>query len=322
MTVFDESFDALVLQLYRGVREAPFTRFQDHALAIMKPILGFDTAIWGVGTSNGRGGFISSVHLHGLPPRMMDDYAGAVQSQDIAAERTVAQPGCTVSIPWDDPEMAAERCAALRAYRRKYGLMHALCTALPEPALGLSHFLTLGRSDLAQPWTEASRQFKERLFPHLIEAYVQARCLHMASYHGVDRGHAIADRTLQIVNVTPAFRQLMLREWPDWVDWRLPPEVCAVWPEGMHYKGRHVIVDMEPDQQLVHVTARVRNALDVLTARELAVARLFASGLANKDIARELGVSSHTVRNQLKVIYIKLGVCNKVSLAACLEALS
>lgn len=88
------------------------------------------------------------------------------------------------------------------------------------------------------------------------------------------------------------------------------------------YRGRHIIIELEPDPRIVHVTARLRNMLDVLTAKELAVARCFARGLANKDISREMAVSPHTVRNQIKAIYLKLGVNSKVALAACLRDLS
>jgi DNA-binding CsgD family transcriptional regulator len=323
MAVSNDVFNALVLDLYRGVREVSFTEFQNYALGIMKPILQFDIAIWGMGVSSGNGALISSVHLHNLPPQMMNEYAGEVQSQDPAAQRTTAAPGRTICIPWDDPEIATEQRAAVRAYLRKYGFAHTLCTAALEPALGLNHFLTLSRSDPAKPWSEAFRQFKERLFPHLIEAYLQARYRHMEPREGVEHGYAIADQTLLLMNITPSFKTLMLREWPQWVDWRLPPEVCAAWADGIRiYKGDHVVIGMEPDQQLVHVTVRSRNALDVLTARELGVARLFAQGLMNKSIAKEIGVSPHTVRNQLKSIYLKLGVSSKTSLADCLRNLS
>ena len=98
MAVSNEVFNALVLDLYRGVREVSFTEFQNYALGIMKPILQFDIAIWGMGVSSGNGALISSVHLHNLPPQMMDEYAGEVQSQDPAAQRTTAQPGRTICI--------------------------------------------------------------------------------------------------------------------------------------------------------------------------------------------------------------------------------
>lgn len=323
MTISDEGLDTLVLRLYRGVRIVPFAQFHDWALRLIKPALNFDTAIWGLGIHDERGTFISSIHLHALPPGMMDDYA-KVQSLDTVAERITAQLGRTVCASWDDPELATERYAAMFAYQRKYGMAHLLSTALPDPVLGLGHFLSLFRSDPARPWTEASRHFKERLFPHLTEAYMQARCLHMKQNGGAERGYVIADRTLRVANVTPVFRELMLCEWPGWVDSRMPPEVCAAWSgkARSYYKGRHVIIGMESDQQLVHLMARRCNALDVLTARELGVARLFARGLAHKDVAKEMGVSPHTVRNQIKAVYLKLGVSNKTSLANCLEDLS
>jgi DNA-binding CsgD family transcriptional regulator len=323
MAVSNEVFNALVLDLYRGVREVSFTEFQNYALGMMKPILQFDIAIWGMGVSSANGALISSVHLHNLPPQMMDEYAGEVQRQDPAAQRTTAHPGRTICIPWDDPEIATEQRAAVRAYLRKYGFAHTLCTAALEPALGLNHFLTLSRSDPAKPWTEAFRQFKERLFPHLIEAYLQARYRHMEPREGVERGYAIADRSLLVMNITPVFKNLMLREWPQWVDWRLPVELCKAQSDGAHiYKGKHVIVGMAQDQQLIHITVRTRNVLDILTAHELVVARLFAQGHVNKSIAKEIGVSPHTVRNQLKSIYFKLEVSNKTSLADRLRDLS
>ena len=52
-----------------------------------------------------------------------------------------------------------------------------------------------------------------------------------------------------------------------------------------------------------------------LTKRELEVTRLIASGLVNKNIARQLFISEKTVRNHLTVIYSKIGVSNRLELA-------
>jgi DNA-binding NarL/FixJ family response regulator len=51
-----------------------------------------------------------------------------------------------------------------------------------------------------------------------------------------------------------------------------------------------------------------------LTPRELEVARLAACGLPAKKIAAKLFISDKTVRNQLAVIYNKLGVSSQVEL--------
>lgn len=52
-----------------------------------------------------------------------------------------------------------------------------------------------------------------------------------------------------------------------------------------------------------------------LTPRERQIAAAIARGLPNREIARELGVSEQTVKNQLSILYEKLGVRGRVQLA-------
>ena len=52
----------------------------------------------------------------------------------------------------------------------------------------------------------------------------------------------------------------------------------------------------------------------LLTKREEQVVRLVAEGLRNSEIARELGVSEHTVKNYLFRIFDKLGVSSRTEL--------
>ena len=56
-----------------------------------------------------------------------------------------------------------------------------------------------------------------------------------------------------------------------------------------------------------------------LTAQELAVARLVADGLSNRQVAAELFVSIKTVQFHLTHIYSKLGVSSRAELAARLR---
>jgi DNA-binding NarL/FixJ family response regulator len=59
---------------------------------------------------------------------------------------------------------------------------------------------------------------------------------------------------------------------------------------------------------------RVVNAdgLRLLSKREEDVVRLLAEGLGNRDIARELNLSEHTIKNYLFHIFDKLGVSSRV----------
>ena len=69
--------------------------------------------------------------------------------------------------------------------------------------------------------------------------------------------------------------------------------------------------DVVVDETAVRADARLDGAEHgdgALTRRELGVLRLVAHGLGNKEIASELGISSHTVKYHLASLLAKLGV--------------
>lgn len=58
---------------------------------------------------------------------------------------------------------------------------------------------------------------------------------------------------------------------------------------------------------------RIRNPAPVLSAREVELAQLLATGMSNKAIAKELFISEATVKTHLVHIYDKLGVDNRTA---------
>jgi DNA-binding NarL/FixJ family response regulator len=58
----------------------------------------------------------------------------------------------------------------------------------------------------------------------------------------------------------------------------------------------------------------------LLSSREIEVAALAATGLANKEIARRLSVSVRTVENHLQRVYEKLGVARRADLGQALAS--
>jgi DNA-binding CsgD family transcriptional regulator len=61
---------------------------------------------------------------------------------------------------------------------------------------------------------------------------------------------------------------------------------------------------------------RPEHGWESLTATERAVSRLVAEGLTNGAVARRLYISPHTVNTHLRHVFAKLGVSNRVALAA------
>lgn len=60
----------------------------------------------------------------------------------------------------------------------------------------------------------------------------------------------------------------------------------------------------------------MRDTRDDLTARELEVLRLVASGLSDKLIGGRLGIAPSTVSNHLAVVFLKLHASNRAEAVA------
>lgn len=71
---------------------------------------------------------------------------------------------------------------------------------------------------------------------------------------------------------------------------------------------------MEAFAQLAPMRMVNADGMRLLTKREAEVVRLLAEGMQNRDIAKELKLSEHTVKNYLFHIFDKLGVSSRVEL--------
>ena len=69
---------------------------------------------------------------------------------------------------------------------------------------------------------------------------------------------------------------------------------------------------MEAFSQLAPLRVVNADGLKLLTKREEDVVRLLAEGMQNRDIARELHLSEHTIKNYMFHIFDKLGVSSRV----------
>lgn len=62
--------------------------------------------------------------------------------------------------------------------------------------------------------------------------------------------------------------------------------------------------------------AEAEPARPPLTPRELEILRALSEGLSNKAVARQLGISAHTVKFHLEAVFAKLGVASRAEAVA------
>lgn len=92
----DAAYNHLLLNLYRLSHEQPVEHFQDQALDLLKPVLPFDSAMWGSATMTAAGIDIHTIHLHRQPPEMLQAYE-EVKHLDTAAQAVTMHPSETLA---------------------------------------------------------------------------------------------------------------------------------------------------------------------------------------------------------------------------------
>ena len=108
---------------------------------------------------------------------------------------------------------------------------------------------------------------------------------------------------------------LLEREWPESAPDRVPAHVMETLVSGKTFRGTQIEISLHRQNGSLSCRVRPVGAMEILSPREFVVAKRFAAGMSHKQIARELGVSHHTVRNQLAHLYRKLNLHDKLSLA-------
>jgi two-component system nitrate/nitrite response regulator NarL len=76
--------------------------------------------------------------------------------------------------------------------------------------------------------------------------------------------------------------------------------------------GEQINYVLETLKHSVFANSSNAPGMNLLSVREQEVIRYLCDGLSNRDIARALGLSEHTIKNHLLRIYAKLGVDNRI----------
>lgn len=311
----NDSIDDFLVALYRGSRDIGWRHFQDWALDLLRTRLRFDSAWWGKGSYQ-SGGYVHHLHLYHRRPEIADDYLQWVE-HDFMRAAVMAKPGTSVNLSDLISRDEFIRTPFYRDFCRQHGIEWSLATvSFVDEKARLIQWISLSRSNPEHPFTEADRQLKQRLVPHLIEAERNCRQYFLRELAARLRGRlwGLCDPRGQLHESGPQFLDALRREWPNWNGPQLPVPLFKALQAGRPFGGEHIVVDAERVDGLYGLFVRSRTSVDSLSPREREVAGRYAGGEDHARIASSLGLSPVTVRNQIQSVYRKLGINNKAEL--------
>lgn len=316
-----EGLSNLLFNLYHAIYDVDFPEFQEYALNLVKSLLSFDSAIWGMGCVEGsQHPLINILYLHEQSIEINQNL-GSISSNSPLLALCIKSPGKTVIT-----EMSGNLVndASLNDSEH-FGITHIASTIVTNAPIGIFSFISFLRTDPNYPFSEEERLLKQNVIPHLIEACDRSRIRYMgiAALVRTERYISLAVSDLKgiLCNIEPGFVDLLLIEWPDWKGPRLPLEIIKSFGKNhdLKYCGSAIVIQMQFVQGLLFLRARKRTPVDRLSPRESSVAKKFAKGLTYKQIAKDLGLAPSTVRTHVSATYDKLGVSNKIELADILR---
>jgi len=310
-------FSELLLRLYRLSHELPISAFQDAALDLIKPVLAFDSSMWGSATRTDKGIDIHTIHLHNQPVEMIVAYE-EVKHLDTAAAEVGKRPKSTLVFN-ADAWFHRDDQAQLRQHGRRFGQANFFISSDSNPKTHFVNWLTLFRSDPDAHGSEDERQLLASLAPHVMQALALNRIVHLdrleAGLQAPHGGSAIGDLRGMLYHADGLFETALKTEWPSWHGRTLPEPLLKHFLSGnKRYSGRAVVVTHHVEQRLLFLKSRRRCLADSLTTREHTIAELLSRGDTHKDIATILSRSPATVRNHIQSIYDKLQVSNVAGL--------
>ena len=316
-------FSSLVLQIYRASAEVPSEGFQDAALELIKPVLPFDTSMWGVATHRpGLGLDIHVIHLHNTPQAMITDYA-PLKHMDTCADAVAGQERVTMGFH-SASRFAEPSARAYRDYLRRYGHENLFISAQADPQTEAVQWVTLFRADPDQHCRPEELRLLAQLSPHLMQG------LRHSLVHQLDRASflpgdaslqaAIADRHGILHYATPGCADMLHAEFGAAGLGRLPAPLLAwIGVNPAPFVGQTCVVMHRVHKDLVYIRLRPLCRADGLAPRQREVARLMTQGLSHKQVAQQLQLSPATVRNHITEVYRRLEVQNVLELARALD---
>ncbi len=286
------------------------------AVADLADVLGYDCAWYGWGQVNPGETVIHTNMSLNLPGSYFSSWQ-AIADQDLLVKQFLEDPG---SVATYDRNGSAQT-DGMQYLADAYGLKKMATAMCVRPGRSSSFYLSAYRGGgNALPWEAEEREFLQCAVNNISQAARNAATLELNPTAGPSASAYISRQgnvILGLSGLRERFGHLWSRHDQDDLPGRVMDYITA--------PGEHVL----PDEDLVitcqpahtpcgldwqKLSIRPFDKMDSLTPREREVARALASGKTHKVVAKHLGISPSTVRNQTRSIYRKTGVKNRAQL--------
>lgn len=316
-----QSLSGCLLEIGRLARHAGPECFLREAMQTLQRIVRFDAAWWGETMLDPAAGGAPRNLLHasiGLGADFADEWGREQAAADTFAQGSMTMLG-TVFRASGGYRGGCEKAAA---FIDRHGLQAIMAVTLELPDSGVLFFVALYRHDPLAAFSDGESAVFREFVGHLVQLWTHR----LADTHGTTGAtapdaFALADREGRLLYLGRQVGAAIDRSTPCWLGTQLPPTLAQA-------IGRAPCSRRLGDARLVLDTAGQLVTIDLvgaaaprttLSPRESSAALLFAQGYAYKEIARMLGLTPATVRTYLRNAYARLGVNNKIALAAALQ---
>ncbi|MCZ2498685.1 helix-turn-helix transcriptional regulator [Xylophilus sp. Kf1] len=318
-----DAFSTLLLTVYRLAQALPVQQFQDSALEQLKPFIAFDAASWGTAHMRQpqQGIDFHSIHLHRLPPAMVEAYE-KVKHLDEVARAIAREPRLTRAFN-ARAGLVGPPLQPLLAFRQAFGHDNLLIHSERDGRTQVVQWISLYRRDPEQVYADEEMQVMATAAPHLMQALAMNRQASLERLCGGDAraqwAAAIADVRGVLYHADVRFLQLVADDWPGGEDNQVSPLLMErLRHDSGRVVGARTVVRRTLEHDVLYLKARPRHAVDSLSSSELKVVRLLVTGLTQKEVALTLKRSQDTVRTHVRNIFEKLGIGSAVMLGAIL----
>jgi DNA-binding CsgD family transcriptional regulator len=320
-----DQMNEAIATLYGSAFQAPFGTFQQFTFDVISDILAFDSAAWLVGVHEINQ--LNSACYYQRPaidvPRYLERYGASDGVRNFSAN----DPGTPYRIE-DTVDLETYRTLPLYLEAGVAGgIEYAMGVTLREPVTDLFDFIVLYRADRACPFSDDERASFRTLAPHMATAWRHRQIVGLFEQSkgavlgelASTRIHSVVDDLGAIYVADSDFAAALNDSFDGWTGSSLPDPLKAFIASGemkTTLAGLDFVINRSANRHILSIHGGSANG--TLSEGEKRTARLFAEGHTHHQIAQLLGISHHTVRNQLANVYRKLDIHSKLELVRVL----